>query len=391
MNRIPHLLAAILALSAPFAIAQTTKPVAYIYVSSEYSGFLNRVVGYAASADGKLTEIPGSPWADNLSYLATSGSYLFGSTNITSDYGKNIFSYKVESNGALKYIGATNIQHTAYENNCNVADNLLLDHSGSYLYVFADQADCNNERAYQSFAINKTTGLLKYLGVTDPSEYTLGNPLTMLADNNYAYASGNGSGDSEICGYKKASDGNLVDLKSNDGSPVCNSAAVGTEGQPSGSNSYYGLVAADPTNHLALSMKYADKNGVNSNRIATIAINTATGTQTTSSTYSNMPESDVVYVNSVVMAPGGKLLAVGGSNGIQIFNFNPNGQATVNTGLISRADITEMYWDTSNHLYAISGADNTLHVFTVTATSAEEAPGSPYSIPFPVGLTGHSM
>ncbi|MGB7170365.1 MAG: hypothetical protein WBD32_15260, partial [Acidobacteriaceae bacterium] len=103
MTRTAHVLTAILALSAPFAIAQTSGPVAYIYVSSNYSGSNNRVAGYAASADGKLTEISGSPWADNLTYLANNGTYLYGSTNIASDHGKNVFSYRIESNGALKY------------------------------------------------------------------------------------------------------------------------------------------------------------------------------------------------------------------------------------------------------------------------------------------------
>lgn len=391
-SKASRVLTAILALSASLAIAQTSGPVAYIYVSSEYSGYNNRVVGYAASANGKLTPISGSPWADNLNYIATSGSLLFGSTNIPTDNGKNIFSYRVESNGALKYIGATNIQHTASENNCNVAYNQLLDHTGSYLYTFVGNADCNGEFAYQSFAINKTTGLLNYLGVTDPSAFTLGNPLTMLADNNYAYASGNGSEDAEICGYKRATNGNLVDLKSYGGSPLCNTAAPGTNGQPSGSSGYAGIATADPTNHLAVSWGYTNANGdFLANKIATIAINTTTGAQSTSSTYANMPETDVEYINSVVMAPGGKLLAVGGSNGLQIFNFNPSGQATVNTGLISRANIKAMYWDNHNHLYAISSVDNALHVFTVTATSATEAPGSPYSIPFPEAITGHSL
>ncbi|HWE87517.1 MAG TPA: hypothetical protein VG267_21400 [Terracidiphilus sp.] len=392
MNLKAHrVLTAILALSGSFAIAQTSGPVAYIYVSSEYSGTTNRVVGYAASASGKLTQISGSPWADNLSYLATSGSYLFGSTNIATDNGKNIFSYRVESNGALKYLGASNIQHTASENNCNVADNLLLDHTGSYLYVYVDNADCDNESAYQSFAINKTTGLLNYLGVTDPSAFTVGNPLTMLADNYFAYASGNGSEDAEICGYKKASNGNLVDLGSYGGSPTCKTAFPGTQGQPSGTSGNAGIVTADPTNHLAMNVVYLPESGEPYNKIATIAGNTTTGAQSTSSTYSNMPESEVVYVNSVVMAPGGKLLAVGGSNGLQIFNFNPSGQATVKTGLISRANIKAMYWDNSNHLYAISSTDNAIHVFTVTATSATEATGSPYSVPFPEAITGHSL
>jgi hypothetical protein len=145
MKRTLRVLAAVLALSASLAIAQdtsTTKaaptngPAAYIYASSTYSGSENRVAGYAANAEGVLTEISGSPWADNLSYLATNGSYLFGSTNIARDNGKYVFSYKVESNGALKYIGANNIQDTGPENAANVAGNLMLDHTGSDLYIF---------------------------------------------------------------------------------------------------------------------------------------------------------------------------------------------------------------------------------------------------------------
>ena len=85
----------ILTVSASLAIAQTSGPVAYIYVSSNYSGSNNRVLGYAANASGQLTQISGSPWSDNLSYLATNGSFLFGSTNIPNDDGKNIFSYRV--------------------------------------------------------------------------------------------------------------------------------------------------------------------------------------------------------------------------------------------------------------------------------------------------------
>lgn len=385
-----YVLSAVFAFWTSIGMAQTSGPVAYIYISSEYSGTTNRVVGYAAAANGTLTPISGSPWADNVNYLATSGSYLFGSTNISTDNDKNIFSYRVESNGALKYIGATNIQHPS-QNACNGALDLLLDHSGGYLYTYVENADCNSELEYQSFAVNKSTGLLGYLGDTLPSAFTLGHPLTMLADNNYAFASGNGSEDAEICGYRRASNGNLVDLKSYGGSPVCNTAFPGTQGQPSGTSGSAGIVTADPTNHLAMNLVYTDQNGTITNRIATVAINTTTGAQSTSSTYSNMPESDVEFVNSVVMAPGGKLLAVGGQNGLQIFNFNPSGQATVNTGLISRANIKALYWDNHNHLYAISSVDNALHVFTVTATSVTEAPGSPYSIPFPVAITGHSL
>ena len=390
MSRTTRLLVAILALSAPFAIAQTSGPVAYIYLSSNYSGAENRVVGYAANAEGKLTEIPGSPWADRLSYLATTGGYLFGSTNIASDNGKNVFSYKVESNGALKYIGANNIQDGGSQNLCNVANNLMLDHTGSFLYIFVHDEGCNsNGGAYQSFAVNKSTGLLNYLSLTDPVGF-YAYPPTMLGNNGYAFApmGDESDGSGEICGYRKASNGAL-DFKDNDDAVQCSDS--GSPGLAD-SNGQYFFVAADPANHLAASMGFTIPTGDIVMKIATIAINPANGAQSSNSSGDNMPASDVAYPStSLAMAPGGKLLAIGGSNGIQIYSFNPLAQALPITGLISAADVTAMYWDTSNRLYAISNADNTLHVFTVTATSAEEVPGSPYSIPNPVALTGHSM
>jgi 6-phosphogluconolactonase (cycloisomerase 2 family) len=398
MKRTVNVLAGMFALSASAAVAQTSKPVAYIYVSSNYSGSNNRVVGYAAGADGKLTEISGAPWADNLTYLATTGSYLFGSTNIANDNGKNIFSYHVESNGALKYIGANNIQDDGSDNACNFAQNLTLDHTGSYLYAYVENAGgCNGDSygAFQSFAVNKSTGRLGYLSVTNtmpPANYV---PLKMLADNNYAYNEEEyGSG---IAALKRASNGSLIAINSAQ-------ASVGNEGMPSGWGWQFNAVAADPTNHLAADIEYSATgcdygcNEDTEDKIATIAVNTANGSQSTTSTFSNMAETDVHYVEALAMSPSGKLLAVAGQNGVQIFNFNPNGQATPNTGLITTAPISnlyaasaELYWDTSNHLYVISNADNAMHVFKVTATSAEEAPGSPYTIPHPVTLTGHSM
>ncbi len=136
----------IFALSPSLTIAQTSAPVAYIYVSSNCSGSNNRVARYAANGSGQLTRISGSPWADNLFYLATNGTYLFGSTNIATDNGKNIFSYKVKSNGALTYMGATNIQDAGSENACNFSENPTLDHTGSYLYLYVENAGgCNGD------------------------------------------------------------------------------------------------------------------------------------------------------------------------------------------------------------------------------------------------------
>jgi hypothetical protein len=365
------------ALSASFAVATTSAPVALVYVSSNYSGTNNRVVGYTAAADGQLTQIAGSPWADNLVSLAVNGAYLFGSDNVTGDNGRNIYSYRIESNGVLQYIGATNIQKTATENECNGGGGLYLDHTGSYLYSFVVEVNCNSESAFQSFAVNKSTGLLNYLGDSSPNSFTLGPPLTVAADNKYAYAAGGNGSYSGITGFQIQSNGNLTDLASQN-YPL-------PSGAPSDAMGYIEEATADTTNHFAVNIFYLTDSGT-SDMIATYAISTTTGNLTTSSTYSNMPTTEVGDATWQMMAPSGKLLAVAGPNGLQIFNFNPNGQATASTGLITRSPITMCYWDNNNHLYAISNADGTIQAFTVTPTSATEVAGSPWYLPHPVSM-----
>lgn len=46
------------------------------------------------------------------------------------------------------------------------------------------------------------------------------------------------------------------------------------------------------------------------------------GNLTTTGTISNMPKSSVTQVTDMAMAPSGKLLAVSGTTGLQVFHFN---------------------------------------------------------------------
>jgi hypothetical protein len=48
--------------------------------------------------------------------------------------------------------------------------------------------------------------------------------------------------------------------------------------------------------------------------------------------------------------------------------------------------VDQFFWDNSNHLYAISQSAGKLFVFTVTPTSATQAPGSPYNISHPQNI-----
>jgi hypothetical protein len=96
------------------------------------------------------------------------------------------------------------------------------------------------------------------------------------------------------------------------------------------------------------------------------------------------------------MSPSGTLLAVGGIGGLQIFHFNGGSSMTSFTGLLTTNSIAQVAWDNSNHLYAItltggaygsnSVSPGKLYVFSVTDTSATEAPDSPYTIASPVDM-----
>jgi hypothetical protein len=81
------------------------------------------------------------------------------------------------------------------------------------------------------------------------------------------------------------------------------------------------------------------------------------------------------------MSVSGKLLAVGGAPGIQIFHFNGAAPITPYSGvLLPNVTVDQMTWDNNNHLYALSNQSGELYVLTVTPTSISEVSGSPYKV-----------
>jgi hypothetical protein len=86
------------------------------------------------------------------------------------------------------------------------------------------------------------------------------------------------------------------------------------------------------------------------------------------------------------MSPGGKLLAVGGTAGLQVFHFNGGKPITHYTGLLTTKEVDQFFWDNDHHLYAISRSAGKLFVFTITPTSVRQAPGSPYTITNPSNI-----
>src|SRR6202011_5108239 len=112
----------------------------------------------------------------------------------------------------------------------------------------------------------------------------------------------------------------------------------------------------------------------------------SSGNLSTNSTRFNMPRTAVKIVTDIAMSPSGKLLAVSGTAGFEVFHFNGSKPITHYTGLLAKDQIDRLYWDNDNHLFAISQSGGKLFVFTITPTSVSQAPGSPHKITKPQSL-----
>jgi 6-phosphogluconolactonase (cycloisomerase 2 family) len=338
---------------------------AYVYVSATAAN-TNRaqIYAFAAAPNGKLTPVGNSPFPYNVTFMATNGLYLFGSDAS----GTYIHAYQIGSNGSLRPAASTSVVQA--KNGCDSAGALFLDHTGATIYnVDYYGAVCANA-AYQAFAVEKTTGSLRLVDQA-PAGMT-GSILRFAANNSFAYGANCGRSNTSVYGYIRKSDGSLKRLDSRITVPV------GTSRQSWCPH----LAAADSTNHVAVAV-YPTANGHQASGPYQLATYTQddNGALTTASTSENMPKVAVGEVTDIYMSPSGKLLAVAGTNGLQIFRFNGSNPVTPFTGLLTRQEVDQMFWDNNDHLYALSQAAGKLWVFTATEESLASAPGSPWSIP----------
>lgn len=367
---------------APAQNAQTvhtkaTLPVAFVYVSSSPGGGMNFINAYAAAANGKLTLVPGSPFHASVTSMAVNGKYLFGANKA----GVYVAAFLMHSNGSLHWTTSTNVYQ--YNNSgCIYSGDLILDHTGANLYFAGTDGGLCDHTLYQAFKINSASGYLQFLGNT-PDSFLYNTPLTFSGNNVYAYGTDcidyQGGYLDTFTTYKRQSNGALV----------ATSISAPTPAPPSASDIYCrSLVAADPANHLALVLQAIDNQTSSPDGLPQLASYTAAanGNLSTTSTHLNMPTTAVGYPMNLAMSPSGKLLAIGGSSGLQIFHFNAGSPLTHYTGLITGADIEQAFWDNANHLFAISTATHKLYVFTITPTSVSQAPGSPYTIANPKNI-----
>ncbi len=366
----------------------SARPVAYVYVSTNSNGGsgANQITGFVAGADGRLTPMKGSPYEGDVTGMVLNGKYLFG---FNKDAVYEIDSFAIASNGALKQVAATNGEgNDPAAGGCNASAAMLLDHTGQNLYAAANAGDTCGNTEYQSYTVVGATGKLDYTGTSGQS-FLYDWPLTITANNKFAYGADciNYEGGTlyEFGGYERNSAGVLESFSPNLPVPAAKS-----------SGSFYcaSMTAADTTNLLAVGMQATNVETGQSEGPSQIAGYTVDwqGNLHTTSTYANMPTTEVGSITDMSMAPSGVLLAVGGTSGLQVFHFGKAGIGRA-TGLLTKDPIERVdsaaglvFWDNDNHLYAISSSTGKLHVFTVTGTTATEAPGSPYTLSMPQNM-----
>jgi hypothetical protein len=342
--------------------AQTASPSAYVYVSNVSSTGKGQIEGFVASSNGALAPIARSPFPYYVNYMAVGGRSLFGVLSGNGvDSGQAIVSFSIGSNGALTFRAGEKVPDSY-----GGVTSIYVDRTGSSLY--ADYYITNND--YLSYSIAPSNGTLDYVGmlVEGPAQ---GSPLSFVGSNQFGYSSACYHYMPQIYGLVRESNGSLSSL----------GIAPDLPAEESGGFYCPYLAAADSTNHVAVAMQpmNMDWNPDGPWQIATYTADSA-GNLTTASTYSNMPSVSVGNVVDYKTSPSGKMLAVAGTAGLQLFACNGENPITSLTGAVISSSIDQIFWDRANHIYAISRSTGQLYVFSVTAKGVTPSPGSPHAI-----------
>lgn len=365
-----------------------SSPVAYVYVSTPAGINL-----YDAASNGMLTKVSGSPFHTSGLMIGSNGKYLISlGTN-------DVRSYQIASNGAIEE-QASYIDTQLYAGGkCGTTAGAVLDHTGQDIYVSlkGTMADDGNQlcEALQATSVSTSSGALTFKGdiLVDEDEKTTGSDTlpVLLGNNDFAYSveSETDSCETTLNIFARESSGALrfaAGQNVNYPTPPAGGYYYNPL-YPSHVPSYEvapwpSLITDDTTNHLAIALFAMADPPCGPTKAPQLASFTAdgNGNLTSTNTWENMPTVPG-DINAMRMSPSGNLLAVATGTGVQIFHLNGPDPITEFTGVIGTSGyIGYLQWDKSNHLYAVNEASRTLHVYTVTTTSAVEAPGSPYAI-----------
>src|SRR5258708_3749557 len=274
--------------------------------------------------------------------MGVNGKFLMAPSRTTPD----INAYNIASDGSLSFATSTNYaQYNNPPTGCGSAGQLFFDHTGATLYVQEfDGSDACTNTVVASFTVVKPTGALTYLGTDVTGAFPGLNSAAYFTGNNlYAYAAVNSA-----CmyysfyGFQRSQSGLLNDLSFQPNLPT----------PPPGASRYVqNLAAADPTNHVAFTMQPANPPGCAPGPLQLASYTAdANGNLNTTNTYANMPATLIASPSDMKMSPSGKLLAVAGQEGLQIFHFSVALPIKPYTGLLPSDPITHTFCDNHNHL-----------------------------------------
>ena len=357
-------------------------PVAAVYVQTQQG-----VNVYNASTSGQLTLLSGSPFADSGQMEGVNGKYLI---SVGTD---DIHTYAIAASGAVgAQASFTNTQNyggsvCGATSNNGVPNGSVLDHTGKYLYLQLFNGAYEGCAAWQSYQVG-TNGSLTFLGDFEDEADTSGNVTpgivpTISSNDNFEYSAFQNY--PYIAGFKKAATGEMELNPS--------FSEVDPETQPGSGDTYEPfLLQADPSGHLAAYLWVTEDAPFGQPIkpiLASYTINATNGSITSTNTWQNTPVTAITSPTVMSMSPTGKLLAVAGAQGLQLFHFNGASPVTSDGPvLLPKVAIDQLGWDNSNHLFALSYSTGELYVYTVTATSTTAVVGSPYKVTNAYGIKG---
>ena len=374
--------------------AAAAAPVAYVYVQTNPG-----VNVYSVNAAGQLTLVKGSPFADSGQMEGNNGSYLIA---VGTD---DLHSYKIETNGAVSP-QAAQIDTQSYDGsqcgntNGGTPNGAQFDHTGKDFYVQLYGAPGSGGvyaacAAWQSYRI-ESDGAFTFLGAIEYSGYaghdaSQSSIPTVSSNDSFAYGvfqEYSGYSDTAFSTFTRTSSGELEANNSfTEKDPAANPNMAG------GPWYYFPeLVQADPAGHLAVMLVSESFNNCcgayGPEQLASYTINGSGGVSSTN-TWQNMPTPAFSSATSMDMSPSGKLLAVAGAPGLQVFHFNGASPITAfGEPLLTNVTIDQLAWDSSNHLYALSYSSSELYVYTATPTGITPVSGSPYKVTGAYGIKG---
>lgn len=365
-------------------VATAQSAVAYIYVgqSGDQSAYPD-IYAYAATSDGKLRAVEGSPFtqADKTGIMiGTSGSHFIFAGMGPDDVGDVPFNYlyafDAAPNGAIgSQISGIN---TANYAGGSSAFGAVLDHTGQFIYVPTDSD------TIQTYKMSKT-GALSFAGATADTNAMYSEVPKIMGTGAFAYR---GNWNHGVNILARASDGSL---------DYTGDPAVKGPSLPKGysySFSYFvpnlirqnlGVVPAitnDPTNHLAAVINVVGTTKNEGCALVSFTVSSK-GALTSTNTWATMPRFPNGCPTDMKLSPSGKILAIVYGDTLQFFQFNGASTIKPYAQIVGKSgNFATIAWDSSNHLYALNGTSGRLHVYNVSSIKVAEASGSPYNTPF---------